>query len=111
MQYTFDFRMQIEPLTKIEPFFPRENCEKEIEPIYFGDRTNLFIMLWKIASIKYKQLKCILCIDKLIHAKISKNKNLSIEPFYPRVAIYINNNKNGNSNTTEVFATDYRDLL
>ena len=136
MQYTLDFRMQIEPLTiirkhysgyspylcekrfylaeQIEPFstglllrkklriayclnekrfyvadirqnlfFPRENCEKEIEPIYFG-----CFELWKIASIKYKQLKCNLCIDKLIHAKISKNQNLSIEPFYPRVAQY-----------------------
>ena len=31
-------------------------------------------------------LKCNLCINKLIHAKISKNENLSIEPFYPRVA-------------------------
>ena len=62
-------------------FFPRENCEKKIEPIHFG-----CFELWKIASIKYKQLKCNLRIGKLIHPKISKNKNLSIEPFYPRVA-------------------------
>ena len=54
-----------------------------MEPIYFG-----CFELWRIASIKYNQLKHNLCIDKLIHAKISKNKNLSIEPFYPRVTRY-----------------------
>ena len=35
MQYTFDFRMQIEPLTMIEPFFSERKLRK-------GDRTNLF---------------------------------------------------------------------
>ena len=54
-----------------------------MEPIYFG-----CFELWRIASIKYNQLKHNLCIDKLIHAKISKNKNLSIELFYPRVTRY-----------------------
>ena len=60
MQCTFDFQMQIEPLT-ITVFIGKH---------YSG----------------YSPYLCNLCIDRLIHAKMSKNKNLSIEPFYPKVA-------------------------